>query len=159
MVVLSRFSPEENSLHRSSGGKSSEAVHKSLRLLRTVSEPEFDVDGTEELLRTDLTLSYKLLRYLNSPIFERSRPLNSIRQAIITLGQRPLRQWVSLIAVEELKLLRNGTRPRPGYRNLRRQPQSTFDEPPRDSYSNEASGFRVSAHARFKRPACLIPAL
>ena len=104
MVVLSRFSPEENSLHRSSGGKSSEAVHKSLRLLRTVSEPEFDVDGTEELLRTDLTLSYKLLRYLNSPVFERIRPLNSIRHAIITLGQQPLRQWVSLVAVEELKL-------------------------------------------------------
>lgn len=73
-----------------------------LRLLRAVNQPEFDVDGIEEILRTDLTLSYKLLRYLNSPIFQRRASLNSIRQAIVTLGQQPLRQWVSLIAVEEL---------------------------------------------------------
>ncbi len=73
-----------------------------LRLLRKVSEPEFDVDSIEELLRSDLTLSYKLLRYLNSPAFRRTKTLNSIRHAITTLGQQPLRQWVSLIAVEEL---------------------------------------------------------
>lgn len=73
-----------------------------LRLLRKVSELEFDLDSIEELLRGDLTLSYKLLRYLNSPLFRRTKTMNSIRHAITTLGQQPLRQWVSLIAVEEL---------------------------------------------------------
>ena len=73
-----------------------------LRLLQKVSEPEFDVDEVERLLRSDLALSYKLLRYLNSPLFQRTHPLRSVRHAIITLGQQPLRQWVSLMAVEEL---------------------------------------------------------
>ena len=73
-----------------------------LRLLQKVSEPEFDVDEVEKLLRSDLALSYKLLRYLNSPLFQRTHPLRSVRHAIITLGQQPLRQWVSLMAVEEL---------------------------------------------------------
>jgi EAL and modified HD-GYP domain-containing signal transduction protein len=67
-----------------------------------VNEPDFDIDQIEELLRSDLTLSYKLLRYLNSPLFQRSKPLSSIRQAIVTLGQQPLRQWVCLVAVDEM---------------------------------------------------------
>ncbi|MCX7400173.1 MAG: HDOD domain-containing protein [Planctomycetales bacterium] len=73
-----------------------------LRLLQKVNEPNFDIESIEELLRSDLTLSYKLLRYLNSPLFQRSKPLSSIRQAIVTLGQQPLRQWVCLVAVAEL---------------------------------------------------------
>ena len=73
-----------------------------LKLLQKVNEPNFDIDRIEELLRSDLTLSYKLLRYLNSPLFHRSKPLSSIRQAIVTLGQQPLRQWVCLVAVDEM---------------------------------------------------------
>ncbi len=73
-----------------------------LKLLQKVNEPNFDIDLIEELLRSDLTLSYKLLRYLNSPVFHRSKPLSSIRQAIVTLGQQPLRQWVCLVAVGEM---------------------------------------------------------
>ena len=72
-----------------------------LLLLQKVNEPEFQVDELDELLRTDVALAYKLLRYVNSPLFPRSSALRSVRHAIVTLGQRPLRQWVSLVAVEE----------------------------------------------------------
>ena len=75
---------------------------QSLRVLQKVNEAEFSVDEIEELMRSDLGLSYKLLRYLNSPVFQRPKPLSSIRQAIVTLGHKPLRQWVSLIAVQEM---------------------------------------------------------
>ena len=75
---------------------------QSLRLLQLVSQPAFNVDEVETLIRGDISLSYKLLRYLNSPVFRRQSPVQSVRHAIITLGQQPLRKWVSVIAVHGL---------------------------------------------------------
>jgi EAL and modified HD-GYP domain-containing signal transduction protein len=56
----------------------------------------------EELIRGDLSLSYKLLHYLNSPVFLRKNPVQSVRHAITTLGQQPLQKWVSIIAMHGL---------------------------------------------------------
>jgi EAL and modified HD-GYP domain-containing signal transduction protein len=42
------------------------------------------------------------LKYLNSSAFGLRTKVSSIRQAVGLLGHRSLRQWVSLIAVEEL---------------------------------------------------------
>ncbi len=73
-----------------------------LRLLELIRQSEFDVDRVETLIRGDLALSYKLLRYLNSAMFRRRTPVQSVRQAIITLGQQPLQKWVSIIAMHGL---------------------------------------------------------
>jgi EAL and modified HD-GYP domain-containing signal transduction protein len=67
-----------------------------------ISQPDFDVDQIEKLIRGDLSLSYKLLRYLNSPIFLRKTPVQSVRHAITTLGQQPLQKWVSIVAMHGL---------------------------------------------------------
>jgi c-di-GMP-related signal transduction protein len=75
---------------------------RSLRLLQLVTQSRFDVDAVESLIRGDIALSYKLLRYLNSPVFRRQTPVQSVRHAIITLGQEPLRKWVSVITVHGL---------------------------------------------------------
>ena len=73
-----------------------------LRLLQLISESELDVDRVEALIRGDISLSYKMLRYLNSPMFRRQTPVQSVRNAITTLGQRPLQKWVSMIAIQGL---------------------------------------------------------
>lgn len=73
-----------------------------LKLLQVVNQPEFDVDKINELMRQDLSLSVKLLRYLNSPKFALRTTISTIRQALGLMGQRPLRNWVSLITVAEL---------------------------------------------------------
>ena len=73
-----------------------------LRLLQLISESELDVDRVEALIRGDISLSYKLLRYLNSPVFRRQSPVQSVRHAITTLGQKPLQKWVSIIAIQGL---------------------------------------------------------
>ena len=75
---------------------------QSLRLLQLVSQSKFDLDKVEELIRGDISLSYKLLRYLNSPVFRRQSPVQSARQAVVSLGQQPLRKWMSVIAVHGL---------------------------------------------------------
>jgi len=70
-----------------------------LRLLREVHAKELDFDSIEALIEQDVALSLKLLRFLHSAAFGLGRNISSIRQALMTLGERNLRKWVSLVAV------------------------------------------------------------
>ena len=70
-----------------------------LRLLREVHSPDLDFDAIEELIAQDVALSLKLLRFLHTAAFGLGREISSIRQALLTLGERNLRKWVSLVAV------------------------------------------------------------
>ena len=78
-------------------GKSISAsqVH-TIRLLQEIYRPELDYDRIEALIKEDLTLSYKLLRCINSLVYAIRMPINSIRQAIVLLGQKELIKWASL---------------------------------------------------------------
>ncbi len=73
-----------------------------LQLITEVNRTEFDVDILERLITQDVSVSYKLLKYLNSAFFYRVQPIASIRQAITFLGERGVRQFVSLIATSKL---------------------------------------------------------
>ena len=70
-----------------------------LRLLREIHAPELDFDAIEGLIEQDVALSLKLLRFLHTAAFGLGREISSIRQALMTLGERNLRKWVSLVAV------------------------------------------------------------
>lgn len=73
-----------------------------LRLLQVVNAAEFRIDAIEELIKNELSLTVKLLQYLNSPSFALRSTVSSIRQAVTLLGQRPLQKWVSMITVSQL---------------------------------------------------------
>lgn len=68
-----------------------------LRLLEMVSRPEIDLRELETLLKQEASLCYRLLRYLNSPIFGFSLEIKSIRHAMAILGERELRRWIRLV--------------------------------------------------------------
>ncbi len=68
-----------------------------LRLLAAVQNPVVSVDELERIIRHDVVLSVKLLRYLNSAHFSLSRPFDTVRQAVIYLGLQPLKVWISLV--------------------------------------------------------------
>ncbi len=73
-----------------------------LQLITEVSRAEFDVSRLEKLINQDVSVPFKLLKYLNSALFYRVQPISSIRQAIAFLGERGIRQFVSLIAASKL---------------------------------------------------------
>ena len=56
-----------------------------LRLLQEVSRPDVDFDRLEELIKSDVSLSYKLLRYLNSASIGMRHKITSIKQAFSVL--------------------------------------------------------------------------
>lgn len=69
-----------------------------LRLIAAMQDPEIQIHQLEQLVNQDPSLSYKLLRYLASPIFP-ARGIDSIRSAILYLGQRGLANWATLMAL------------------------------------------------------------
>jgi c-di-GMP-related signal transduction protein len=73
-----------------------------LRLLQLVNDPDFDVRKLQEVIKQDVSLSVKLLTYLNSAMFGWYQRVTSIQQALVLLGERPFRKWVAVLAVAGL---------------------------------------------------------
>jgi EAL and modified HD-GYP domain-containing signal transduction protein len=73
-----------------------------LQLITEVNRTKFDMDKLEHLINQDVSVSFKLLKYLNSAFFYRVQPISSIRQAIAFLGERGIRQFVSLVVTSKL---------------------------------------------------------
>jgi c-di-GMP-related signal transduction protein len=69
-----------------------------LRLLQAISREELDPQEIENTLKGEASLCYRLLRYLNSPIFGFAREIHSVRHAVALLGERELRRWIRLAA-------------------------------------------------------------
>lgn len=68
-----------------------------LRLLELISHPELDLSELEKALKQDASICYRLLRYLNSPVFGLTLEIKSIRHAMAILGERELRRWIRLV--------------------------------------------------------------
>ncbi|HRE89244.1 MAG TPA: HDOD domain-containing protein [Myxococcota bacterium] len=73
-----------------------------LKLMHEVMRPEQDLAALERLIAADVSMSYKLLRYINSAYFGRPQKIESIRQALVLLGEREVRQMVMLVATARL---------------------------------------------------------
>lgn len=62
-----------------------------------------EVRDIENALKQDVTLSYKLLRYINSAGFGLSCEIESFRHAVAILGYDKLNKWLSLLLVTASK--------------------------------------------------------
>lgn len=70
-----------------------------LQLLSALHRPGVEVEELERHIAQDVTLSYKLLRYLNSAFFSLPKRVECIHQAIVYLGLDELRAWASLLVL------------------------------------------------------------
>jgi EAL and modified HD-GYP domain-containing signal transduction protein len=69
-----------------------------LRLAAGISAgDEGDVDELEKAIALDPGLSLRLLRFVNSAAFSLRHQIKSVRQAIVLLGPRTVRQWAMLL--------------------------------------------------------------
>lgn len=69
------------------------------RILQEVHRVELDFKQIEKIIKQEVSLSFKLLRYINSAYFGLRNRISSIKQALILLGEKEVRKWVSLIAM------------------------------------------------------------
>lgn len=70
-----------------------------LRILQALNNPDVDYKELGRLVGGDVTLSYRLLRYINSPAFGLRTTVTSIEHALALLGVDELRKWAALVAL------------------------------------------------------------
>lgn len=73
-----------------------------LQLLAALERPEVDFDDIDDLVSTDLGMSYKLLRMANSSYLALERRVERTRDAIVYLGIDTVRAVAALLALSEV---------------------------------------------------------
>lgn len=73
-----------------------------LTLLGKLQNPDANMNDIEEIIRQDVSLSYKVLRYVNSAFFALSKKVDSIRQAACLVGLARLKTWATLLVMAGL---------------------------------------------------------
>ena len=71
-------------------------------LLYETSKSEMDLGKITEVFQRDVHLSYKLLRYSNSAVFKRRAEIETIKQALVVLGQVELKKFLSLLFTAQI---------------------------------------------------------
>ena len=74
-----------------------------LRLLAKLQDPHVEMGSLEQIIREDLSLSYKLLRLINSAFYGLPQRVESIRQTLVLLGVQQIRAWISLLTLSQLE--------------------------------------------------------
>ena len=70
-----------------------------LRLISELQNPNVSIAEIERLIKQDASLSYKLLRYINSAMTGVSQKITSVRQAITLLGLNRIRVVATLLGL------------------------------------------------------------
>lgn len=84
------------------GHKISTEDISTLQLLEELSKEDFEVRDLDRIISTDISLSYRLLKYINSAYFALQQKVQSITQAITLLGSKLLRNWLMVIILSDL---------------------------------------------------------
>lgn len=67
----------------------------------------FNIDKVEDIMKKDVALTYKFLKFINSSYFNFLSEIGSIKQAIMLIGRQELRKWLSILSVVEISSSRN----------------------------------------------------
>ena len=67
-----------------------------LHLLGQINDESFDLGETASIIERDPALSISLLRFINAMNPDRSRKIDSIRNAVAILGQKEVKKWASI---------------------------------------------------------------
>jgi c-di-GMP-related signal transduction protein len=73
-----------------------------IHLLAEVTKKTTTIDRLHEIISKDISISYKLLRFLNSAYFYLVQKVTTVKHAIAYLGEKELRSFIMLVLVSEL---------------------------------------------------------
>lgn len=61
-----------------------------------------DIDEITKLVMHDMSIAYKLLRYINTLAFEVPKKITSIKQAIVLIGFENMKKWLRILLLNDL---------------------------------------------------------
>ncbi len=73
-----------------------------LKLLQELGAPDLDMERLSGIIKADVSLSYRLLRYINSPGMGLRYAVNSIGQAVNLLGQNKISAWLRVLILADM---------------------------------------------------------
>ncbi|MBF0560109.1 MAG: HDOD domain-containing protein [Nitrospirae bacterium] len=73
-----------------------------LNFMTEISKPQFDLTQLEMIIARDISMSYKLLRHVNSAFYRRSGDITSLKQALLIMGKDEVTRFVALIGLSQL---------------------------------------------------------
>ena len=74
-----------------------------LNLLAVLQKPDTETSEIEAAISFDVAMSYKILKIINSALFNFRHEIESIKQAIVILGRQQLRSWASMMALSKME--------------------------------------------------------
>ncbi|SER19619.1 EAL and modified HD-GYP domain-containing signal transduction protein [Gracilibacillus ureilyticus] len=72
-----------------------------VQLIQQIEHRDFDLQKIAKIIQNDLSLSYKLLKLINSPAYRRNNRINSIERAVVLLGQTEIKKWLYVLALRD----------------------------------------------------------
>lgn len=73
-----------------------------LQLVNKVNENEIDFNVISKIVSMDLALTYNLLKLVNSAAFGFRYRIESVKHALVALGEREIKKWIYLIVVNSM---------------------------------------------------------
>ena len=73
-----------------------------IELIKLVNEDVPNFKEIAKVIENDVSLSFNLLKLVNSLAFSRGTKIKSILQAISLLGEKEIRKWITLVAIEKI---------------------------------------------------------
>jgi len=73
-----------------------------MNILALLQNHESDIDKINEAISADATISYKILKLMNSAFFSFDTTIDSIKQALLLMGRQKLSSWASMSALSQL---------------------------------------------------------
>lgn len=73
-----------------------------LKLIDEIGRTDFDFSQIESIIKNDVSISIRLLKFVNSAYFEKSFPINTIKEAITYLGADELKKFIHIVTVGDL---------------------------------------------------------
>lgn len=70
-----------------------------LHILYEINQPQINFEALEQIILREVSIAYKLLRFINSAYFNLRHNIKSVRHALTMLGSEEIRKWASLVAL------------------------------------------------------------
>jgi len=73
-----------------------------INLIIELQDRNTEISYIEEMIQQEISLSYRLLRLINSAAFSLNREVKSIKHALTILGFRMIRDWIRLLLLSQI---------------------------------------------------------
>lgn len=96
--------PEKISVKQISSNEASR-----FQLMRLIEKEDPDLDKLTEAIRTDVSISFRLLSYINSAAYGFRQKIQSIRDAVNMLGWKKIRNWIRVVVLNDMAKNQKGS--------------------------------------------------